>query len=387
VVLRRVRAALDTPFAVALIAATLYLPFVVASLRTRGNDVSRFVIAGGNGVDASKVPPGLTVMPGSGGYDGVIFYRLALNPFTSEATAHGITIDNPSYRQQRVGYPLLIRIASLGFVRAIPTMMLALNVLAVLAIAAIGATIAHQLGHHAINGLLFALYPGFLLSMSRDTAEIVMVAFALAAFCAFNARRFLACGLLLTYAVLTRETALTIAIALAIAYVIERLLRRERRIAPIAFALPIATYAVWQLILAAQWGVLPLRAGVPATARPFSEYARFFAAALPRHDHLQRIYFAECVFLAVIVATAVAVAIRSRVGVEWRIAFLANLAIASTLPHSVWGEDFGFLRIFADLFLSAAILITGSRAPARWTALALTAGMWWFLANHVWRLS
>jgi hypothetical protein len=47
--------------------------------------------------------------------------------------------------------------------------------------------------------------------------------------------------------------------------------------------------------------------------------------------------------LAVIIAMAVAVAIRTRVGVEWRIAFLADLAIASTLPHSVWGEDFGFL--------------------------------------------
>jgi hypothetical protein len=382
VVLTRARVALDSPFAVALIAAILYLPFVVASLRTRGNDVSRFVIAGGSGVDASKVPAGLTVMPGSGGYDGVIFYRLALNPFTREATAHGITIDNPSYRQQRLGYPLLIRIASLGFVRAIPAVMLGLNVLAVLAIAAIGAMIARQFGHHAINGLLFALYPGFLLSMSRDTAEIVMVAFALAAFCAFNARRFVLSGVLLTYAVLTRETALTIAIALAIAYVI-----RRTRIAPITFALPIGVYAAWQLILAAQWGVLPLRAGVPATARPFSEYVRFFAAALPRHDHLQRIYFAECVFLGVIVAMAVAAAIRSRVGVEWRIAFLANLAIAATLPHSIWGEDFGFLRIFADLFLSAAVMIIGTRAWARWTALALTAGMWWFLANHVWRLS
>jgi hypothetical protein len=387
VVLTRLRGALDSPFAIALIAAVLYLPFVIASLRTRGNDVSRFVIAGGSGVDASKVPPGLTVMPGSGGYDGVIFYRLALNPFTREATAHGITIDNPSYRQQRVGYPLLIRIGSFAFVRAIPAAMLGLNVLAVLAIAAIGATIAKQFGHHAINGLLFALYPGFLLSMSRDTAEIVMVAFALAAFCAFNARRFVTCAALLTYAVLTRETALTIAIALAIAYLIGRLLRRERRIAPITFALPIATYAIWQLILAAQWGVLPLRAGVPATARPFSEYVRFFAAAFPRHDHLQRIYFAECVFLAVIVALAVVLAVRSRVGAEWRIAFVANLAIAATLPHSIWGEDFGFLRIFADLFLSAAVLIIGSRAPARWTALVLTAGTWWFLANHVWRLS
>jgi hypothetical protein len=382
VVLTRVRAALDSPFVVALIAAILYLPFVVASLRTRGNDVSRFVIASGSGVDASKVPPGLTVMPGSGGYDGVIFYRLALNPFTREATAHGITIDNPSYRQQRVGYPLLIRIASLGFVRAIPAVMLGLNVLAVLAIAATGAMIAGQFGHHAINGLLFALYPGFLLSMSRDTAEIVMVAFALAAFCAFNARRFMLSGVLLTYAVLTRETALTIAIALAIAYVI-----RRTRIAPITFALPIGVYAAWQLILAAQWGVLPLRAGVPATARPFSEYVRFFAAALPRHDHLQRIYFAECVFLGVIVATAVAAALRSRVGIEWRIAFLANLAIAATLPHSIWGEDFGFLRIFADLFLSAAVMIIGTRGWTRWTALALTAGMWWFLANHAWRLA
>lgn len=383
-VLTRLRRALDSPLVVALIAAVLYVPFFVASLRTRGNDVSRFVIAGGAGVDASKVPAGLTVMPGSGGYDGVIFYRLALNPFTRDATAHGITIDNPAYRQQRVGYPLLIRIASLGFDRAIPAVMLLLNVCGVIAIAAFGAIASRQFGQHAISGLLFALYPGFLLTMSRDTSEIVMCAFALAAFCAFNARRFVACSLLLTYAVLTRETAMTIVAGLAIAYVIRF---RERRFAPIVFIVPMATYIAWQLILAAQWGVLPLRAGVPTTASPFSEYVKFFAAALPRRDHLQRIYFAECVFLALIVVLALFAAFRSRVGVEWRVAFVANLAIAATLPHSVWGEDFGFLRIYADLFLSAAVLITGSRAPARWIAFAATAGTWWFLANHVWRLS
>ena len=47
----------------------------------------------------------------SDGYDGQFVYRLALDPFTHAVTAHGITLDNPAYRQQRIATALLAHVA------------------------------------------------------------------------------------------------------------------------------------------------------------------------------------------------------------------------------------------------------------------------------------
>src|SRR3954462_461359 len=114
---------INSPLAPAIVIAICYIAFLVPLLQKRGGDVSRFVIAGGGNVDASKVPAGLTVIPNIGGYDGLTFYRLALNPFTSEQAAHGIRLDNPPYRQQRIGYPFIVWILSLGHSAWIPALL------------------------------------------------------------------------------------------------------------------------------------------------------------------------------------------------------------------------------------------------------------------------
>src|SRR5258706_11199922 len=101
-----------SPVMPAIVIAICYITFFVLLLRTRGGDVSLFVIAGGVNVDAAKVPAGLTVIPNIGGYDGIWFYRLAINPFTRVQAAHGIRLDNPAYRQQRIGYPFIVWLLS-----------------------------------------------------------------------------------------------------------------------------------------------------------------------------------------------------------------------------------------------------------------------------------
>jgi hypothetical protein len=53
------------------------------------------------------------------------------------------------------------------------------NVVAAAVVAFAGGVLARRFGLHAFWGVLFALYPGFLLSLSRDTCEIVAAAFAL----------------------------------------------------------------------------------------------------------------------------------------------------------------------------------------------------------------
>ena len=374
---------LNSPVVPAIIIAICYVTFFVLLLRARGGDVSLFVIAGGVNVDASKVPAGLTVIPNIGGYDGIWFYRLAINPFTSVQAAHGIRIDNPPYRQQRVMYPLIVWLLSLGHVTWIPWLLVIVNIIAAAVMAGFAGAFAKRFGLNALWGVLVPLYPGFVLTFSRDLAEIVTAAFAMGAIWAIASRRNLAAGLLLTAAVLTREPTLLLAFALAAAWLIERLLHRERRIGAITFSLPIAVYAIWQFFLAMRWGVSPLRAGAPARALPFVEFARFLAAASFRRNHQERLYFLESLFLAAIVIVIVLIWRRSRAALEWRLAWLGYLAIFSILPHTIWIEDYGFLRIFADLFLVSAALIIPSNAPARWFTLLISADLWYYLAKHI----
>ena len=374
---------LNSPVMPSIIIAICYVTFFVLLLRARGGDVSLFVIAGGVNVDASKVPAGLTVIPNIGGYDGIWFYRLAINPFTSVQAAHGIRIDNPPYRQQRVMYPLIVWLLSLGHVTWIPWLLVIVNIIAAAVMAGFAGAFAKRFGLNALWGVLVPLYPGFVLTFSRDLAEIVTAAFAMGAIWAIASRRNLAAGLLLTAAVLTREPTLLLAFALAAAWLIERLLHRERRIGAITFSLPIAVYAIWQFFLAMRWGVSPLRAGAPARALPFVEFARFLAAASFRRNHQERLYFLESLFLAAIVIVIVLIWRRSRAPLEWRLAWLGYLAIFSIMPHTIWIEDYGFLRIFADLFLVSAALIIPSNAPARWFTLLISADLWYYLAKHI----
>jgi hypothetical protein len=379
----KLRRWIDSPLAPAIVIAICYLAFFVKLLDTRNGDVSLFVVAGGSNVNASKVLPGLTVIPNIGGYDGMWFYRLAINPFTRVQAAHGIRIDNPPYRQQRIGYPFIVWMLSFGRVEWIPALLVAVNILAAAVMAGFGGAFAKKFGLHALWGVIVPLYPGFVLTFSRDLSEIVAAAFATGAIWAAASRRNVTAALLLTGAVLTRETTLLLAVALAAVWLVDRLLRRERRIGVVMFALPMAAYALCQIILAAVWGTTPLKAGVPDRARPFVEYARFLATASMRRNHQERLYFLESLFLAGVVITIVLVWRRSRAPLEWKLAWLGYLALFSILPHTIWEEDYGFLRIFADVFLVSAALIIPSSAPARWFTLITSASLWYYLAKHL----
>lgn len=146
----KTRAALDSPWVAAALIALCYTGLFLPLLARRGRDISRFVIAGGANVDASKLPSGLTVIPNIGGYDGLTFYRLALDPFTSAGTAYGITLDNPAYRQGRIAYPMIVWMLSLGHVRWVPALLVIVNLIAAAAMAGFGGAFGKRFGQHAL---------------------------------------------------------------------------------------------------------------------------------------------------------------------------------------------------------------------------------------------
>jgi hypothetical protein len=174
---------LNSPLIVLLIVMVAYLLFIVARLANSEGDPSYFVYAGRTFTDPAAVPQGLRVYPlfRRDGYDGQFYYRLALNPFTTERTDFGITIDNPAYRHQRIFYPLLTWMLSLGGrPTLVPITLIAVNFFALCAIGWIGAAYMRLLKQHALWGTAFAFSPNFLYSLSLDLTEILATCLVLA---------------------------------------------------------------------------------------------------------------------------------------------------------------------------------------------------------------
>lgn len=362
---------------VALLAVVAYGGVLASLLNKHGGDVSLMVVAGGGGVDPSKVPPGLTVDPTSGGYDGMMFYRLALDPFTNVQTAYGIKLDEPSYRQQRILYPLIVWMFSLGNATWVPWLLVLVNLVAVGVMAVAGGAIAKQYGIDPRWGVLMPLYPGFLITFSRDTAEIVACAFAVCAMWAYGASRWKTCTLFLCCAVLTREMLLIFAIAIGAVWL-------RRRAVPIyTFVAPGALYVVWQIVLRMRWDTIALLTGTPDRTLPFAGYLAVFAASLPRRTVLDRLHFMECIFWALLVATVIVVWRRASARAEWRVTWIAYLALAAMLGRDIWTEHFGFMRILGELFVVTIVIVLSGPRAARWTTCAFVVALWLYVAKHL----
>lgn len=362
--------------ATALVALLAYGGVFASLMKTHGGDVSRLVLAGGGGVDPSRVPPGLTVIPGIGGYDGMMFYRLAVDPFTREQAAHGIKLDEPSYRHQRILYPLIVWALSLGNPEWIPELMALLNLLGITAIAAGGGALAMRYGLSPFWGLLFPFYPGFIVTLSRDTSEIAAWAFASWAMWAFAAERWRPCTLLLCCAMLTRETTLILAIGIGAVWLF------RRNVPPLTFIVPGALYALWQAFLGWWWQKIPLLAGTPDRTIPFSGYIQTFAASASRRTAMDRIQFTECIFWPLLAAIVIAVWRRSRSHPEWRAAWAGAFILAGLLAHDVWGEHYAYMRALTELFALSVAVVFGAARGARLTVATAVAVLWWQVARH-----
>ena len=131
--------------------------------------LSLFIMAGHTYTHRAQLPRGVLLVP-SAGYDGQFYYRLALDPVNWNRTAFGITMDQ-SYRYTRIGYPILAWLVSLGQHQFVPVALVAINLVAVAAMAYLGAMFARESGRHALWGLAFAAYFGLVISVGRDTAE------------------------------------------------------------------------------------------------------------------------------------------------------------------------------------------------------------------------
>jgi hypothetical protein len=369
----------DSPQFVVLIAAFLYLAFLAARLEKHHGDASFFVTAGDLLVDGNA-PKSLTVLKANTGYDGEFYYRLALDPFTSERTAFGITFDSPRYRQQRILYPLIAWALSLGRPEAVPWVLIAVNYAALCAIAWLGGAYARHAGRHALWGMAFPLYAGFLLTLSRDLTEIVEVCCVLGAVHSVRrGRQWWGAGLL-TLAILAKETALLVAAGAFLAWLAGRR-RPSVEVKPQVFLVPFAVFAVWQTWLVWTWGSGPAKEIQSNVGLPLASFAPFVAEVFGVTGAF-RLKTSIEVFLILLLIGSAAFALRSTRGMRLeKASWLLYSALVVSLTRSVWCEDWAFFRAFSECYLfGAMILLFAARAVgatvisfwlAGWIALAL----------------
>jgi hypothetical protein len=244
-----------TPLAVAVVVTAAYGVYVLWRLSVTGGDPSFFIVAGPPSSDPHSTLPNVRVFPPGTTYDGQFFYRLALEPWTSIQTAFGIQLDMPAYRQQRILYPVVAWAISAGMWQLTPLALIIANLLAVGALASAAAAFATTLGRNAFASVLVPLYPGYLVTISRDLAELSEAALLATGFVLLERRRFRLATVALTAGVFAKETLLVVPIAGIVLWAIRRALRRSDVGPPLTvWVAPLLTYAVWSALITIRWG-------------------------------------------------------------------------------------------------------------------------------------
>lgn len=395
VVASRLLRPLNTPLGVAILTLFAYGLFALARLMSFGGDVTRFVIAGDKFIPPrTGASANLSVLTNATGYDGQFYYLLALNPFSSAVMLPGAHFDLPAYRAQRILYPLLVWALSLGGRPSlVPTLLVIVNLSAIVAVGALGALLAQRQGVAPLWGVLLPLYPGLLVSLAGDLGEPLALACALAGLLCVKSHRWGWAALLLSLAALARETTALIAIALLVSVLLARVTpfpalripalrfipREHWRGGLIAGLTPVVIALGWQIILMLRWGELgALAAGGNNIGIPFAGLLESLILwALLSRPALKVMLYADVGYLLGLAEmTRRLISRRFQATGYVAIAWILYGALALMLSVNVWDFYWNFLRGASELGMLSLLLLLSSPSRLRWAALVATLVVW-----------
>jgi hypothetical protein len=363
-----------------IVGLVLALVVVGMHLAALGADPSVFVRAAPPMADPGKVPASLRTLNADQAYDGQFFYRLAVDPLDQRDV--GISFDGPSYRHQRLLYPLVVSALALGQEAWVPWLLIGVNVAGLAVLGLLGARYAVAIDRPAWWGIALPLYVGFSYTLARDLAEIVEACLLIGALLAVQTRRIALGAALMALAVLARETAVVLAGALIAAWAWNRLRRtpdfrpspaatRPSLTAGNALLLLVGsagavTYLAVQIALGLRWGVLPTLDGAGNLAAPFSGLRDYLTTT----GQLGRLELAWFVTLCGIALLSRAAPVPIRVGL------VGYLVLLASLSSMVWAGDAAWLRAATEATLLAwlSLFYAGGR---RVVALLVASGVLW----------
>ena len=376
----------------AVIAAVIYLIFIAILLPLTKNN-----LYGLYGFSRELTPPGFVDNPWDEyahpepGYDGQFYFRLALDPLTNKWEAFGIRFDAPLLRQQRILLPFSTWLIARGDPAITPSIMMGINLAAVAGCAFVTGLLLSDFGISAWYGLLFALYPGFAISVGRFLTEPLALFMVLSSLLMMAHRKNFLAAILMSLAVLSRETA-TLVVAGGFFTWFSRKIHKESKkdifFPHISFWLfPTLTFCLWQLWLYRNWHSLLLDSATSSTLGP-----PLMGLLRATGENIKRLK-PETGFFLMMASAVVAFQIFlcrevRRMPVLLLISWACFVLLAACAGTAVWSNSTSFLRVFTELnILGLLAYLFVKERPGKllisfWLAgWLLTAGGEWY---HLW---
>jgi hypothetical protein len=367
---------------VAAVVGALAALFVAARDISHGGHLGSFALASNVFVHPGASSD-LPVHAGTNGYDGQFYYRLALNPLTHQVTAFHITLDNPPYRQQRVGLPATAW-AVREVLRAPTSLALVLvNVLALVVVGWAGATWARQYGRSTWWGVAVAASPALVMALARDLTEPLATAALIVGLLSWMRGRRGVASLAFTAAVLCRETVLVVLLGMGVWCLVQLLrggrgVRRTSAMQIVALCVPAAVEVGWQFHVKEVWGAkkLPTLSGNGQVGFSLLKPVRsfFFNARDIGFSHqgiLDGIWLVERFLLLGLLIVVAAGLLRSAAPPElrlgWVFAALLGLSVA-------WNQDVEFVRAANEAIVVGQLLLLARRDQVARAAMTGVAG-------------
>ncbi|MFN2485276.1 MAG: hypothetical protein ABR609_01460 [Acidimicrobiia bacterium] len=285
------------------------------------------------------------------GHDGKFFFILANDPLLIDPEDHAAYLDRPTFRAQRILYPLLA--GGFGLFSAIVTMwgMVVVNVVAVGFGSLATAGVARLLGANPWLGLVFAISPGIIAELDINGGGVVALALALAGlWLLVQGREPWAIGAL-TGAVLARETMVLFVAALFLWWWMKR-----GSFSPALLGVPALTAIGWRVYASVRLSPLPANARTPqgpSLSFDLLPLRGAFEASAQWAQRESRLIWVLCLVLLLLLFARRAW--RSPAGIAWS---AWPFALMSTLLSVlVWLEPYDLARATAPVFIAYPLLL------------------------------
>jgi hypothetical protein len=297
---------------------------------------------------------------GTQGYDGQFVYYIARDLVPEKVAP---LLDVPSYRFQRILYPLLGRIIALGDIGRIPWTLPIIAIIAHTIGTWVVAVLLSGWGVSSWYALTYGLWVGFLLAIRLDLPEPLAYAFTSAAILALVRRKSLLSWVLFGLALFTKEVTILFLAAAGLSALINR--RWNDLIGLIVFAfLPFALFQAWLWITFGEPGIGS--GGAMATSFEVVPFMGFLRIGFDSWIYLLAMFvvFGPVVLLPAI--WGVWASLKKWIAGDVNVVVLAlflNALVIPFLPFSTFRETGGLLRFSCGLIL--AVLLFAGRYHVR----------------------
>jgi hypothetical protein len=241
-----------------IVVAIFYVLYVIGQLSLHNYNPEAFIFIGTRWLNDDP--------NGSSGYDGQFFYYIAKYLFNTPQ----YMIDAPSYRFQRILYPLFIRIFSLGQVGLMPWVMIFINIISIV--------IGTEVLDHLLR--LKELNPWYSLIYGRDLTEPLMYMFILLAIYAYERKSPKLSVTFFILSIFAKESA----ILFVAGYIVSFLLHRKFRNALSFGIVTLTPFLFYQLFLWNLFGNFGFIRSVGLQMNYLSKIIPFYGL----FEHLQR---------------------------------------------------------------------------------------------------